>query len=272
MRRNISVIAIFIIVVCIPAIGVEGLLNMVDPHGTRQYMGDLRVLMSRYEYNGVQPVLADGIHQFSDWSATVMNSQRSVPDTSLSDCGILIIGDSMSFGWGVDDTETWANQLAIVFPDAQFTLFGFPGWNARDVREAIDATAADGYVYLLISNDHEPETNPNPATSLEYRYAVQDYLYWYRKATTGQGASVNPPGWFWDDMAYFDAMDNLLWLGFNDRQLPQMVAERYPITLIDRYPDTGRISATDGHPNAAGHQQIADAITKDIETFIEDAC
>lgn len=42
------------------------------------------------------------------------------------------------------------------------------------------------------------------------------------------------------DMAYFDGLDNLLWFGFDDRTLPQMVQAQYSgITLIPRFDRDG---------------------------------
>lgn len=71
---------------------------------------------------------------------------------------VLLIGDSFTFGWGVDGTETWAHLLQAHFPEMEVLNLGqggtHPGEHLRLARKAIPLLRPDVVlVSVLQGND-----------------------------------------------------------------------------------------------------------------------
>jgi len=86
-------------------------------------------------------------------------------DPDLDPLRVLVLGDSVAFGHGVDDDETLAHQLELLLRDALpegsrpviCSTVAAPGWNHRNavhfLLDHLDHYAPDIVLYLPISND-----------------------------------------------------------------------------------------------------------------------
>ena len=74
---------------------------------------------------------------------------------------IFLLGDSQTFGWGLSNDETWANQLQCVLnkqvPDTyRVKNFGFPGAQVdqifkRGIEQVMPATRSGDVVIISIT-------------------------------------------------------------------------------------------------------------------------
>lgn len=157
-----------------------GLLRWVDPWGANAYYNDLDTLKTHYVADSERGyTLPTGIYQLGHWSLTITSTGRLVPDTTPDNPIIALVGDSLTMGHGVNDSDTFANQLARRFPNCTFRDYGLNGYNTAQVQATIDNTIAAHYVYTLVSNDAEP------ALTIDQMYTAGDdfwaglHRYWY---------------------------------------------------------------------------------------------
>ncbi len=137
----------------------EALLALFDPLGfayyrDQAYLGSLLVPDPR-GYN-----FRPGTYQLSSFRFTLLpDGTRAVPDTNLSaDRTLVFVGDSVTFGYGVNDDQTWVNLIARALPDVHVINAGVSGYNSRNVSRAISLyPRTASLVYLIVSNDAEPE-------------------------------------------------------------------------------------------------------------------
>lgn len=102
-----------------------------------------------------------GVSVRSDELGLRARTRRAAADATTS---IVLLGDSVVFGWGVGDDETFAAQLerqlaAAAEPGVTFAVrgVGLPGWNARNATafllDHLDRLDPDLVVYVPIPND-----------------------------------------------------------------------------------------------------------------------
>src|SRR5688572_13884306 len=109
MRR--AVIAVLLTFLATLAF-IEGGLRLFDPLGARRYLDDAALYVYVHRARGY--VMLPGVYQFSNWQVTILSdTSRAVPATNTSaPCTLALIGDSVTFGQGVSDGDTWANLMA----------------------------------------------------------------------------------------------------------------------------------------------------------------
>src|SRR5688572_9029835 len=84
---------------------IEILLRSVDPWGL-YYFQDLEVMGNTiFQADPVRGYLMpDGDYTFTRWRAHIRDGGRVLPATNIqADCTIAILGDSVAFGYGVND-------------------------------------------------------------------------------------------------------------------------------------------------------------------------
>lgn len=234
----------------------EGLLSF-DPLGFVHFR-DQVVLSSRSIPSAAGWTYAPGIYTLVRNTVTMLDDgTRLVPDTNASAAKTLVfVGDSITFGYGVDDDETFANRIALALPDVHVYNTGITGYNSTNVlREVQQYPDADGIVYLITYNDDDGEYIPN-------FYAAPPSLSWIAVY------AINlPPLLFPQQLRPAHDTDRYL------RDVTQIAAQ--PNTLIVGYdstltpitpgaariaPYTARNSVSDSHPSAEGHRFIAEQL------------
>lgn len=250
-------------------------LYWIDP------LGLVDAVHANHAYNAVMIdhptgyALPSGTHHFHYWGATIQDDHsRYVPATNPNaNCTIATIGDSMTFGLGVEDAETWVNILAGQFQDVHFINPARPDYSATNTAELKAYYPADGYIWLIIQGDEQvpyryqnvrPAYPYPPATAL-YRTRLISQL---RGEQTYHGRDNDMTG-YWQAIHEI-ADEGVLLFGFQDSELANASTEQYPVILIP--PRSHPISAVDSHPRPEGHQQIAEAMYPYIEDFVERVC
>lgn len=248
----------------------DGLLYWLDPLGLVTWRYTFR---AQHEAMMIHPTgfaYTTGEHWFHAYYATILaDGSRLVPDTNTQgDCTIVFIGDSVTYGQGVGDSDTFVNILARNFPNVRFINTGRSAYSAGNVLLAKAYYAGDGYIWMLIGNDAEEtffHDGSQPAPY--YPSATRLYFDWLRQRPD---LTSNAPG----NPAYWQAVeqiatDNTLIFGIDD-PLTLETATRYPVHLIPRW--THDISRVDGHADAQGNIEIANSLLPLVEPFISRIC
>lgn len=243
----------------------DAMLFHIDPLGMRRYIYDLNALfaVALPAPDGIR--FTPGYHQFAMYDATIgLDGLRIVPDSKNQDCTIVFVGDSVTFGMGADDEDSFPNRLARVLP-VHVVMAAFPGYSAENVRASLAQHEADGYVWLIIPNDDEPfymwrrGKGAMPSATVLYL----DVLF------PQPGKSV--PARFQTAADSILAREDVLAFIIEGDGLTGLVQQRYPQVKVIK-PYTGYVSISDTHPNGEGAQQIADAMRPDIEEFVQGVC
>lgn len=261
MRRLPALLIGIVLSLAIP----ELILQITDPFKIKPYFSDLALLFAAAESDSTRGyVLPAGEYHFSNWIATILDDHsRFVPDTHESDCTIALVGDSVTFGYGVNDGETWANVVAQRFPDVEFVNASLTGYNAAQAYSVIQTTRASGFLFTLVWNDADAlvdwRRSPVPV------YMPLLYAYWW--TLNSQYRAVERDFAAFDRaMAGVQSMSNVQIVGFEDDPL----AQRAGVPILPMW--THSLSPVDGHADAAGSIQIAAVMTPYIAQLIEATC
>lgn len=235
--------------IALTLIALELILRLFDPLGV-VYLEDIGAVFDKAE-SGNPYTLAPGVYRFNTFTATILaDRSRLVPDNStIADCVIVAIGDSVTFGHGVNDKDTWVNLLARQFQGGQFINTGMNGYNSHAVREmqAQWVERANGFIYLVTSNDSDPQL-----PSLE-----RDRFYPYLSAYL---LILQAPSQHEQDTPFAFLAD----IAAIQQTAPTLVLEGITYSEVNSYADP--------HPNAAGHEQIASAILPMVRETIQAWC
>lgn len=246
--------------------------RIYDPLGMR-YIRDMRRLWNvEMEWGEEGWLVKPGRHDFSDSSAVVLdNRTRFVPDTnSSSDCQIVAVGDSVTFGLWVDDDETWVNQLARLLPEVEFINAGVPGYNSPQLLYTFSRFPdADGYLYLVVDNDH---TN-GVIHRVMKPHDAELYVTGYIKAVINHAVGTTYEAqWeqFWHDFDRIAGRDNILIFTYN-HAISDEVTERYPqVIWLDWTPE--KLSFIDVHPTPRSYAELAGLMLPYIQEFVQEVC
>ncbi|MGB1288524.1 MAG: hypothetical protein ACPG7F_18460 [Aggregatilineales bacterium] len=287
LRRTIL---IGLISVLVSVVSTELFLTVIDPWGVRTYFHEIEHIQQLYTLTERGYVLPSGVHDFKNWSVTINDANmRYIPANTPPDeatCQVAFVGDSVTFGYGVNDADMWVNLIARDFPQIHFLNTGVPGYNSVNVRHAIENIPADGYLYLLIENDAEPDLSIKEEA--EVTSAIRYYLHVLRETqrqTTEQTAmaavdtdiTITDAGLrtlitnFETAVQAIFAMDNVIAFGFDDNAPTQYIAARYD-DLILIPPFSESISVVDPHPTVASNREVAAAILPYLPDFFARVC
>jgi hypothetical protein len=176
-------------------------------------------------------------------------------------CRLVLLGDSVTFGLGIDDEVTWANLIAQRRPDLRVVNAALPWYDVWAVARTAEALSADWRVYLLVDNDAD-HTAEEALTLIDRVSAIKLYTNLISSGqheAGGPGGEAAVPEDFWAALDGLLTDPHLLVVGLRGTWLAEQVAASgRAITLIEPY--TGRLSWADAHPDAEGHRQIADQV------------
>lgn len=262
-----AVIAILFSAVVVPLI-VEAALGLFDPLGI-VYFNDQAVLNSHViPHAGRGYALEAGRYRLAHFTATELPGHaRLLPDARNGPCLVVFVGDSLTWGYGVDDDQTWANRVARALSGTRAENPAFSGYNSENIRALVaDYAQADVLVYLAISNDDDASW-PTYARREQPQRAM---LALYAEYVLSRPAPFpKDRARFVRDIQAFATDPRIVMVTF-DNVWGRQLADFTPTHVIPHY--TGRISAVDGHPNAAGHAEIAAAILPIVKDAVARRC
>lgn len=258
-----------LISILLTIITIQMMLWWIDPWGIRTYLDDLAIFNMNFVPSPARGyVLPPGEYRFTRWTATVdSTSMRQVPDTNASAaCTIATVGDSVTFGHGVNDAETWTNLLAQVHPEIHFINAGYNGYNIQNARMTIDSFEADGYLYVMISDDANAPFHP-----WEYKgkplYTFENFILtylWY--GTKDPDPTAADYTLFDSELSILRQNERVEIIGIEGDK----VAARAGIPTAKRW--THPISFSDPHANAIGNQEIAQDLDPVIRALQARVC
>lgn len=244
---------------------VEVLLYNLDPLGLMRYQHGLKVLQALMIPTGAGYRIADGTHDAGGYVVTIDDQTRVVPDSNASaDKTLVFIGDSVTFGMGVNDNETFVNLIAREMQSYRVINTGYGAYNIDNIEHTRALYPdADCAVYLASANDAEPRPT---FSSVPYAYtpAIVAHTRLYQAVRAQQPVTYD--GWLQRAETLRDS--GVLVALLDHTPMADAVKETgAPFAVIPGY--THAVSAADSHPNAAGHQQIADALLPAVRAWCE---
>lgn len=183
---------------------------------------------------------------------------RLVPDTDTSvKTTLYIVGDSVTFGTGVSDGDTYSNLIAQHCPTLHVKNLGVIGYNIDRLTKSFEQYPdADVYLWLAIPNDVESDgVYPFPRAYLST--ATEVYITRFVRNLKPQDATIDDA--VWD--AYIPKVEAILdkyqpIFVVQDDKFGQRLKESVPaVNVIEHYLHV--LSAADSHPNITGHQELA---------------
>jgi hypothetical protein len=268
IRRNI-IRVLLIVLICVLLL--EGFLAAFDPWGI-YYFDDVRTLFEHATADAQRGyVIADGSYTLHRTRVNIVAGTRVVPDTNPNaDCTLIMLGDSLTFGHGVNDDETFSNYLAQAFSNLHIINTGVDTYNSTNILGTLRAfPEGDAYIYMIVSNDVEPQyTGGYPAP----RGYIGNYFFYLlrRLALTSNGGQTSfPPE---DLERYFEELDamvadpRVILAGTDGTLIREVEARGYAVNILRPY--TSTISYVDGHPDPAGHRFIAEQLAPIVNTTV----
>jgi hypothetical protein len=255
----------------------------IDPLGISQYVYELSQIVTIPNEEGY--TLEEGRVQFRHWGYTIDSQGDRVlpPPAADAACVIAFVGDSNTFGQGVDDTETFAYELAVRYPDVRFINTGKIAYNIENVRRAIDGHQADGYFYFISNNDDglpwlRPESDYGvPRTPLPRLSALR---YYYEAFKDRDVLGVTDRDAFWEVLNGLRARSDLAMVAMGgvptsgERDpLGEAVTARYPdILFVPRWERALQNSWIDHHPNPDGHDWLVAQLAPVMDALVARQC
>ena len=290
-RRRASLLAGAVLV---PLALAEAALRIVDP-------GHYRLLAARERFSAtiLRPLpelltsrLVPGVHTGFLGHEVVLNSRGlRNPEVALprpSDVyRILVVGDSVPFGWGVAETECFPRRLEGLLrsvPRADGRRYEIvnascPGWGLGDaflyLRDEGFALAPDLVLHVLFGND--VQAAPQPVALLPAALRHSYTLRWFEGLLQKLSGQWEPdPATAIRDDKLRTALDVLagacaprgtpyVLLDTVDVDAPEVAEHcrkrgipRLAVHLSAGWVAAHQIHAVDFHPDAAGHREIAE--------------
>ncbi len=247
---------------------IEVLLRVLDPFGV-VYFHDLAA--NFYDVALPDPrgyVVAPGEYRASHWSFTILDDHtRAVPDTAPDARRTMVfIGDSVAFGYGVEDAETFVNLVARAFPGWRVVNDSYPGWNIQNLEGALaQHPDADLIFVLTITNDLD-----EPMRTADMRGWRPSYIELYATMISWlvrgfplpspETVAALEPAWAAsigriaaDPRATLLVIDTT---GDYDRK----VADLFPEKTVILQNFSALISTVDSHPDPSSHALLAEQI------------
>ena len=241
----------------------EVLLSLFDPLGFAYYR-DQAYLSTQLVADPRGYTFRTGTHTLLSYTFTILpDGTRAVPDTNVNGSKTLVfVGDSVTFGYGVDDDQAWVNLVARELPDVHVINAGISGFNSTNALRTVEQYPnADALVYLLIGNDADEENHP------DFDHLRQPVpLSWLATYLTNLPTFLNPVGVdgfiargnlprYLGEVRQINADPRTLLVAFDNELTTLTIQQCCAVTLINR--GTDRVSPADGHPGVRGSQEIA---------------
>ena len=270
-----------LLITIITLVMLEAFLGFLDPLGVR-YVYQLGFMQPYYIDGPGGYRLSAGLYQMGDWQATVSDDlTRLVPDNTGGSCRLAFVGDSVTWGWAVNDDQTFVNQISQALPSIDVINAGTIAYNSENVRLLVDSLDFDLAVYLIVYNDNELAVvkggnHPAPGVRRYPGFGIlaggESALASYNNYLLYRLLADQPPSSderYYDDIAHLTQRGDVLLFAY-DEALGKRTAERFPVTVLPQY--TTSISAADAHPDAQGHRQAAEHMLPTIQSTLSNVC
>jgi hypothetical protein len=254
-----------LIIIIITLVMLEALLVIVDPIRFSEVQNDWSNLRQYVVQRDNYYVFRPGTYELIRYSVTINeDGTRNLPDNG-SGCRVVAVGDSFTFGMGVDNHESWVNHAARE-TGYNWTNSGMPGLQASNFVTVLDEYPADVYVYLNTANDaavYEEITAERPV----YRPFSALTVYIYRAAQLP--LTYETPSNYEQYLETITARDNLIWYTIDNSPQLETNLQYGAIALPDTFEIIGM---DDSHPNPTGHEQIWNMMEPTLKPFVERYC
>ncbi len=246
-------------------------LRYIDTDGLYSYLSaweTLKVMPASHGY-----LFVPSTYHLKAWDVTIASDGFRHLDTVKSDCKVALIGDSVTFGWGVSDGAIWA-QLLADNTDATILMRAQPSYNIGNIKAVYDELSAlgdiDGYIYLMFQNDAEPDSHYEwyadlygvQKTAIEYRLDYLQYIERKKKVVSDIPRFL--------DLFNQMASDKMLTIGMqSNAPFIQAVQDITPYWIV---PSMHTVSRSDGHANAEGNGELYAQIALIALPFIDKVC
>lgn len=261
MRRGLLV-SLVSILLCVGAL--EAALRIADPLGV-VYFDDIGYLWSirRADASGYTHI--PGIYTLGDrFTFTIMpDGNRYTPGAWRGGKRVTFVGDSQTFGYGVNDAETWVSRVASALRIDALNV-GRSGYNIENISTQLEDI--DGcVVWLTISNDPGAAVRYAAPVTEIHSYLGNTLRVLYSARATYTTApitdSVRPL------YAAIAARPDTLIFALDDGNYGKIVREEYGAVTIPYF--TSRISPTDAHADSEGNRQIAESILPVLDDWLK---
>lgn len=264
-RAWIAVVLSWAIVVLV---SLEVLLRFGDPGGFYQYRRVLHWNYShRVEHETGYSLLSGSYPRAPGGAVTILeDGSRLVPNSVGRDsaCTVVLIGDSVAFGMGVSDDDTYINALAGEFDSVHWINAARPGYNSTNLSRLYRSYPADGYIYHVVSNDAQMPTAVFVVGSMP-----SALLYRWNLHTADNVDLEAPEDWHLYGGALLDMPRGVLVFG-RDAPVTRFVSAYMPTVIVPHWGYS--ISTADGHPDARGHEVIASQLMRHVELWLSMVC
>jgi lysophospholipase L1-like esterase len=276
-RLIVQILSILIITLVM----LDAFLYHLDPLGVVAARHAQATFFTLMELHPTGYRLRTGTHRLHNYTMTITEEgYRAVPDNAGAGCTIAAIGDSVTMGIGVDDSDTWVNLLAQALPDVYWINAGRSDYSVGNVLALLQNTPADGYLWVILGNDVITPFDGVPVLAQNiniYLPATRLYIEYVRSLSQTSVRYEGQPGrpvameQYWDSADQLLTTPNVLGFAFADDDTGMDTASRYDNVRIIP-PFTARLSPADSHPSIEGHRQIANAMLPYVREFAASIC
>jgi len=274
LLKNLAFIAITLLML-------EVALRLFNPLGVYGLVYDLNIMNPKQMMHDWGRVMRPGVYDLYSSVMTIDEDHyRVIPaNNPEANCTIVIVGDSVAQGYRVSDEDIWVNHIAAAFQSVNFINASNYARNIDDAQLTITVhDDADGYLYLVVDNDHEEsigieDTAPtHRITAIGVYFTAMQEMLSYREETGTDVELTGPQSTIDEQLAHFYAvLDDIVQ---DERTLVIGFEGDYdfspPVQQIPPYTDV--ISPIDPHPNPQGHRFIAGQVRPILEAWLPMVC
>ncbi|MBL9076978.1 MAG: SGNH/GDSL hydrolase family protein [Planctomycetes bacterium] len=213
-------------------------------------------------------------------------------------CRVVVLGDSVPFGWGVGEDDPFPRQLEVLLRDHprrdgrryEVVNAGTPGWGLVEagfwLRDEGLALAPDVVLHCIINNDVEPHPKPPPLFLGEGLRRVRTLRLFERladKLTANRGFEPNTGLDAGMIAMVFDRYQELLrpagvpYVVFDTVGLPAAAVahaqaiglHHFDTVLSLEWQHAHQVTRSDFHPGVAGHRILAERALAAVLPLLE---
>lgn len=251
MFKLLRFIAYSLVALLVGVTLLESLLITTDPLGVMQYGRSLQWIRNHSEAHETGYRHPAGVHDTPFGRVTILADGTRWTGGTLGGCKLVVVGDSVSFGLGVTDDDTFAAHLARLRPGWHIINAARVGYDSTNLSRLLEHYEADAYVYLVTGNDASQPIGVWPP--LQLPSAIRLHASFIQSRTVPPRTSEA-----FDQALRVIKREGVQVVAFEDSVLLPTIRRVTPVVTIP--PHNAPISVADSHPNAAGHRHIANAL------------